>query len=326
MTSEVQFGKVLLKSISELEINESIDDISNTAKITIPHNYAQLAGKFILDQFQAGSPVVLKLGYNGELNTEFTGYVREIDGNYPVIVYCDDESYVLRQSSHVGSFANATLREVLNSIIPKNIKIDCPDVNLGKFQIDKESAYQVLQRIKTSYGMYSRVKDGVLYVNLRELAIDQKQVKHIHKYVVGVKDQRAGFVKKNELKYKRKEDYKLTVRVTGVHGKGKKTTVEVGSKDKDASKFNVEYPGNHTEDELRKFAQQLYLKRCYDGYTGTITGFGAPRTHAGEYLEIKDIEEPNRNGVYFIEKVDISYNLSDGFSRKNTLSYKVNDR
>jgi hypothetical protein len=48
-----------------------------------------------------------------------------------------------------------------------------------------------------------------------------------------------------------------------------------------------------------------------------------PRTHAGDALTIRDSKEPEREGTFLIEKVNIGYSDSSGFSRKNTLSYKL---
>jgi hypothetical protein len=133
----------------------------------------------------------------------------------------------------------------------------------------------------------------------------------------------GSLVKKNDLKFKRKEDYKLHVSVTSMLLNGKKTTVVVGNKDKGASVIRFTYPGKYTEKQLREFATSIYNKRCYNGYTGTITGFGTPRTHAGDALAIEDKAEPERGDKYLIEKVDITYDESSGLSRKNTLSYKI---
>ena len=57
MNSNLIIGNVLLKNVSQIEINESVDELSNTAKIVIPHNYGKLDGKSILENFVVGSVV-----------------------------------------------------------------------------------------------------------------------------------------------------------------------------------------------------------------------------------------------------------------------------
>ena len=326
MTAKATLGNVILKNVSQFEISESILEMSNTAKITIPKTYSKLDQKAILDQFQVGSRVTIDAGYYREgwedIKREFTGYIREIESDIPLVVYCDDETYTLRQNCLVNSYREATLKQVLSFIIPKTIAFECPDVSLGRFQIDKESSFQVLQRIKNDYGLYSRLQAGVLKVNLRDI-VSGVDIKDVHTYVVNPVTSAGSLVKKSELKFKRKEDYKLQVKVTSILTSGKKTTVEVGNKGDESSVLQFTYPGNYTEKQLTDLATGIYNKRCYDGYTGTITGFGLPRTHAGDVLAIEDKIETGRNGKYLIEKVEVTYNESSGFSRKNTLSYKV---
>jgi hypothetical protein len=326
MTAKVTLGRVLLKNISRFEINESILQMSNTAKITIPRIYSKLDQKPILEYFNVGDPVTIDAGYYREdvfdVKREFTGFIREIESDLPLIIHCDDETYKLRQNNIVDSFRDATLKEVLSHIIPKNIIFECPDVELGRFHIDNESSFQVLQRIKNDYGMYSRLQAGVLKVGLRDI-VNGSDIKDVHTYVLNPVTSAGNLVKKNELKFKRKEDYKLHVKVTSITTSGKKTTVEVGNKDKEASLVRFTYPGTHTEVQLRKIAESIYNNRCYNGYTGSITGFGVPQTHAGDALIIEDKVEKDRSGKYMIEGVVVTYDEQSGYSRKNTLSYKI---
>ena len=318
MGSQVTLGNVKLDHITSFEITEGIDAMSNTAKVVLPRNYAALNGKFILDAIAVGDKAIIKAGYDNELEIEFTGYIREIESDYPLIIHLDDETYPLRQNNLIYSYKDATLKQVLADIIPSTMSFECPSVKLGKFQINNESSFQVLQRIKEDYGLYSRLSNGKLSVNLR----DVNTVDHdTHTYTLNPGENLSNLVKNNDLKFKRKEDYKLKVTVTSIQSDGKKLKVSVGNNLKNASQININYPGSYTEAELKTIATSIYNKRCYDGYTGTITGFGVPRTHAGDALAIKDNEEPDRSGKYLIEKVVIAYNSEKGFSRKNTLSY-----
>lgn len=326
MTAKVTLGKVLLNNISQFEINESILEMSNTAKITISKAYNKLDQKGILEYFKVGDPVTIDAGYYRDdildLKREFTGYIREIDSDIPLVITCEDETYPLRQNRHVKSYQAATLKQVLKEIIPKPMVFECPDVNLGRFHIDNESSFEVLTRIKNDYGMYSRLQEGVLSVNLRDI-ISAKDIKYVHTYVINPVTSAGNLIKKNELKFKSKADFRLHVSVTSMLTNGKKKTVVVGDKETGSSVIRFTYPGKYTEKQLKDFATSIYNKRCYDGYSGSITGFGVPRTHAGDALAIDNKANPERIGKYLIEKVDITYDESSGFSRKNTLSYKI---
>lgn len=326
MTANAKLGKVMLRNVSQIEISESIQEMSNTARLTIPKAYSQLDQKAILEYFRVGDPVTIEAGYYRDDFTdvalEFTGFIREIESDIPLVIHCDDETYPLRQNNNIKSYKDATLKQILTDIIPAPMTFECPDLNIGRFQTDNESSFQVLQRIKSDFGLYSRLQAGHLKVNLRDI-INGSDIKDVHTYVLNPVTTAGNLVKKNELKFKRKEDYKLHVKVTSMTPDGKKLTVSVGDKDKGSSRLQFTYPGKYTEVQLRDIATSIYNSRCYNGYTGTITGFGLPRTHAGDALVIEDKIETDREGKYLIEKVEITYEESGGFSRKNTLSYKL---
>jgi hypothetical protein len=309
---------VRLKNVSQFEISENILEMSNTAKITIPRNYALLKDKPILEQFKVGDRVTIESGYDNVFKQEFAGYISRIDSDIPLVIECEDETYPLRQSNFIKSYKDVTLKQVLTDILAGyNIEFECPDVNLGKYQIDNASAYNVLHDLMTGYGMYSRLQNGYMRVGL---AFDFGDKSQGHEYVIGKN------VKKNELKYKRKEDFKIRFNAIAMNPNGTKTKAVVGIKDRDASERTLHFVGLMTESELSTIATSYLAKVVFDGYTGSITGFGSPRTHAGDALAVIDELEPDRryrDGKYLIEKVDIAYNESSGFSRQNTLSYKI---
>jgi len=320
MTSQVTLGNVFLKHISGFEINENILEMSNTAKITIPRNYAKLGDKSILEQFKVGDRMKIECGYYADksdivtFQPEFTGYIREIESDFPLIIHCEDESYVLRQTSYIKSYTTVTLKQLLTDIIPSSVTWECPDVYIGKYHIDKASAFAVLIDLVKEKGLYSRMNNGHLKVGL---AYDFVGKSKVHEYQIRLN------VKQNELKYKRKEDFKIRFKAVATNPNGKKTTVTLGSNETNASERTLNFAGPMTKEQLTEAARGVMAKLVYDGYTGTITGFGTPRTHAGDALKLIDKLEPERAGTYLIEKVDITYNESDGFQRKNYLSYKV---
>lgn len=324
MNARVTLGNVGLKNVNKFEVSENILEMSNTAKITIPRNYAKLNEKPILEQFKVGDKVVIESGYEGDYQTEFVGYIKEIESDAPVVIHCEDETYPLRQTNYIKSYQNATLKQVLSDVIPtKLMKVDCPDVKLGKFQIDNASAFAVLQTLMRDFGLYSRLQNGVLKVGLAYEFGDKTKEHTYYLNELPTETTFRGNVKKCDLKYKRKEDFKVRYKAIANNPNGKKTTVIVGNKDGDASERTLNFAGPLTEAQLKAAAMGVMAKTVYDGYTGDITGFGMPRTHAGDSLVITDGEQPEREGKYLIEKVEITYDDSSGFARKNTLSYKI---
>lgn len=317
MCAQVQLGAVLLKNINSVEINENILEMSNTAKLVTPRYFGKLnSAENILDLITVGDKATIKLGYDDKLDVEFVGYISEIESEMPLVVHLDDEMYPLKRTNYIKSYgASTTLKQVLKDIIPAKImSFDCPDVRIGKYAIDNASAFVVLQDLMQNFGLYSRLQNGVLKVGL---AYDFGSKAQNHTYVVGRN------TKKSDLKYKRKDDVKIRFKAVSTNPNGKKTTVVVGSKDTNASERTLNFAGPMTEAELKQKALAVMAKYVYDGYTGSITGFGLPRTHAGDALTVKDNLNPERNGKYMIEQVVITYDDSSGYSRKNSLSFKL---
>lgn len=302
---------VVFDHISQAEIKESVKELGDTATIVIPRQYGKIRNKEVLKYLHVGDKVELQLGYNGEYHTEFKGYLREIGSGYPVNLYVDDELYPLRKNSFNESWKSITLRKLLNHIAG-GYKIECPDVDLGAFQIDNASTLVVLRELKRQYGFYSFLKDDTLHC---QFAYDVRGIGNMHTYNVQKN------VKKTNLKYSRKEDYSIQITAISTNSDGTKTTAKLGSTDREASQRTLNFR-NKSESELRELAQKELDRLVFDGFTGSIIGYGHPRVHAGDTIKIVDSKEPERDGSYLVEDVTIRYGKSY-FERICKLSYKI---
>lgn len=312
MNSKAVLGNIQLNNITSFNITQTVQELSSTAKLVVPKAYGKIGQKPILDLMKVGDPVKIDLGYNGVYQQEFEGYISEIEADAPLVINCDDKMWPYKQNNWVKNYGRAELKPVLQELFPGLI-IDCPQVNLGKFEIDNASSYKVIQDLQTDHGLYSRITGNTLKVGL---AYDFADLSQVHTYDIR-KD-----VKANDLKYKRKEDMQVRFKAVANLPNGKKKTVMVGSKLPNASEKTLNFAGNFTEAELKEKANAVLAKAVFDGYTGSVTGLGTPLTRCGDCLKLIDQQNPEREGTYMIETVEISYD-ENGFSRKNTLSYKV---
>jgi hypothetical protein len=269
----------------------------------------------VLDYIKVGQPVIIRFGYiETGIKTEFNGFVSAISADIPVEVMCD-EMYPLRQNNFIKSYKAVTLKALLADITQGTFikHFECPDVQLGKYLIDNASTYQVLEKVKEQLGLFARVDGTTLHLGF---AWDWKPgFTKRHTYTIQEN------VKKNDLKYKRQDQFHVRVRVKIRNAKGKAEYVEAGSKDKNAAVTTLDYAASNAAD-AKKVADSRLKKMVYDGYTGSISGFGYPMTNAGDSLKIVDHREPYREGAYLIEKVTVTYD-SDGIERKNELAYKI---
>ncbi len=309
----VTIGDVVFDHVGSVEIKQSVIQLTDTATMTLPRAY-KLKDKNVLDYIKVGDQATIQLGYNGELHEEFSGYVREINTSIPLVIHLDDEMYQLKKGNIIDSWEKITLKELLTEIAP-GYKTECPKVNLGKFQIDSASPFIVLQELKKQYGFYSWTKGKTLHCGFAYDIKDNAPVNHVYTY--GLNIPKGG----NQLKYNRKEDIKLRVTAIANKPNGKKLKVEIGSKDRDAQQRTLNF-GDKTKEELKELANKELAKIRFDGYTGTIRGFGIPLTMAGDTLELRNMPEADGNGKYLIEAVTIKWGKG-GYLRTNKLSYQV---
>lgn len=303
-------GKVVIDRISSVEISKTVEVLGDKATVVIPKRYGDGTEKLTY-YISAGDRVTLELGYNGELAVEFTGYIREIESGFPMKLHLDDETFFMRQNSFVKSWKSATLKEVLEYIAP-GYEIDCHDATLGKYQIDNQSTLAVIRDLKERYGFYTAIRGKKIVCKFKYEIVEAKEV-HVYDFTKNVK--------KSALKYKRKEDKKIRVKAVSYNRDGKRVTETVGNKEQYASVKTLSFT-DKTAKELRELALAEYQRVCFEGFEGTVTGFGVPRTAAGDTLKIVSPREPEREGKYLIESVTVRYGNAY-YERVNRLSYKV---
>lgn len=308
--------------ISSAEIKLSVRDLGGSALVVIPREYQTLqplpglTKESLYNYIRVGYRVKLELGYDGQYNAEFTGYIRKIESGWPVKLHLDDDLYPFKHGDILTkSWVSTTLMSVLSYILPE-YKIDCPDLNLSAgWQINRQSRYSALQDLKQQIGFYARIdtdnKCAYCYWPYSFRVFDR------HKYVFGVN------VKKNNLTYNRKEDTKLRINAVAPSKNGKKIRITVGSNDNDARVISRNFNYVSSESELKRLADKELQTISYDGYRGSITGYGLPRTMPGDSLQIIDDRELDREGVYLIDSVQIRYGSDTGYERINQLSYRL---
>lgn len=309
---QVVVGNLVFDQVNSIVIDMSVKELGDKAVVIIPRNYAKLDGKSVLEMMKTGDPVVIKTGYDDDLQVEFTGYLRNIESGVPLRLTIDDAMYPLKRNSFCKSWASVTLKSLLEYVAP-GYKIVCPGTSLGPFQINNASSFAVLSAIQRDYGFYTYIKGDTLYC---QFPYDVRGTGTIHYYPLYDYP-----VKKNDLIYSRAEDKKIRVRVTSNQGKGKTLKYETGSKEGEGS-LNVSSIPGLTASEVEAYAKAWYKTLAYDGYSGSITGFGSPRTMPGDTLKITDPDEAI-TGNYLIESVRVTYDLKQGYERENKISFRV---
>lgn len=314
MQARVELGSIFFTQVVAFTIDEDIKRLGNSATIVLPRNIKKLKGKPVRSYINAGDKVTISAGYNGSIAVEFTGFIRSIGSETPMVIECDDEYYPLKQNNHVKHYADVKLKQLLQDII-KGYTIDCPDMSLGKFTINNASSYRVLEQLQKDYGLYSRIIGNTIVVGFAWDWNFDKTKNHKYHFQKNVKE--------SNLKWKSATDFKTRVEVKLDKVKGQQQQiVKYGSNETEASVLTVKMNGI-TAAEAKKIAEAIYTRNSYDGFAGSFMGFGFPRSHAGDSAFLQDGYQPEKDGSYLIEKVVIGFNETQGYYRNNFISYKI---
>lgn len=293
-------GQILFRNVNAVSIDSSWKNLTDKAEISLPRRF-KWADKEVKDLIQKGDQVIIKLGYDGTLVEEFSGYVTDLEAGIPVKIYCEDNMYQLKKTPVNKSYGSVKLEALLKDIVPAWVKLDVVDVDLGAFKIEKSTVAKVLEKLKESYGLYSYFRGDTLYCGKVYQDVEKLEVKyHFQRNIVS-----------HDLKYKKKEDLRLKVTATSYLNNGKKNEITLG--DEDGEERTLSYYGISTE-SLKILAQQDLDKLKVDGYKGNFITFGFPPVKHGYIANLVDDEYPERAGKHYIDSVKSDFS-SSGFRR-----------
>ena len=319
LTSEIKIGQFTFRSISEVEIIKSIEELSDTATIKMPSKFIVRQNgeeKLVENALKVGDKVSIKLGYEEKYEgIEFTGFVVAIGSKIPLEIKCEDAMWLLRRKNITHAFNDKTpLKTILQKVV-ENTEIELsdkiPDVEVEKFIIRNANGTQVLQKLKEHLALSIYLdSEGKLYAGL-------EQLNNLHKEAIY--DLNYNLVE-NNLEYKTAEQKRLRIKYTYMDSKNKKKSVEVGDKDGELRTFHTSIISDEKKMEEMAHAEMQKLK--YDGFEGSVKSFLIPFSTNGMTAVIKDKEHPNREGKYFIKKVVTSFG-NNGARREISISNKL---
>lgn len=311
--------KYKLLFLDSVEITESVDVLSDTAKIKIPGSMLNKQLE-VESKVKAGDRVTIELGYDGDLKTEFKGFLRSISTDDGSLTFnCEDGIYLTRKSVKDKEFKNCTSKDVaqyvvdqVNASLPADgkIKLVCDwEITYEKFVIVKANGYDVLNKLQEE-------TKGNIYMKGSEL--------HYHpSYVEKFGEARYDFsvnIEKSELKYRKADEKSIEVVIEATSNDGKKVSVTAGTTG--GEKRTIVKAGVFDKQTLKKLAEDELKYLVFDGYEGSFTGWLVPVCHAGYSASIVDKEYDYKSGTYYVVSVVTSAS-SSGASRKIELGRKL---
>ena len=309
---DIAIGGYKVKTLTEVKITTSVLNLSDTATITMPGQYLNTWRK-IEDKVHVGDAVTIKLGYDNDLETEFTGYLKRISrDNNSLVLECEDALWLTNKMVADMEYKSISLKELLTEILAQvdpEMTVECDyDFTYEKMVVFKSTALDVLKKVHEDTKANIWFEGKTLHVHpVYQQAKGDKPV--IYDTEVNVQS--------NELKWKDQTDRKILIEVAYTNAKGEisKQQFGVGGGEK-----VTRFVKANNEGDLKKAAENEYNLWNYSGYEGSLTGWLVPVVRAGGSVRLRDKERPE--GVYYVTGVEIEFGRN-GAKRKVTLGRKL---
>lgn len=307
---DIKIKNVDFKSVHDVQIKRSIYNLGATAIIKVPvtsvlkHTGEPPTHIETAEAVKVGDPVEIRLGYDGQMNTEFTGYVKRLNYKVPLEIECEDEYYKTRSMNCVFSKKETSLKQCLNTILPGIKLASCVDLTLKNFIVNNKPASWVLGLLKKEYGLtvFFDINGGLYAGKAHDVQSDV--VKYRLRYNV---------IKDDDLKFQLAQDIKLKVKAICYYKDGTKIEGELG--EEGGENKTLYYYDVKNAKELKALAQEELKRYSFDGYRGKIETFLFPYALPGMVAELEDPVYQERSGKYYIESVDVSFGT--GGARRN---------
>lgn len=321
IANELQF--TVCKSI---KIESSVQVLSDTAKLELPREFKNaiddlgksinIAGKSILDFIKRGDAIKIEFGYDGDLQTEFEGYITKVGAEIPLLLECEDEMFQLKKAPRITKFIKTgKLIDILQAVLPSQYTIESnADYSIGKWLIEDATPFNVLEELREKAGIRAYFKNPTtLCVGM---IVDFK-AEAVHNFNFSENVRRG-----SSLKFEQKESKPLEVIVKSKQLNGQEYSYSAGVKGGDTKTITM--PGL-TKAEIKIWADKSYESLSINGFEGSLDSWCYPRTKPGHAAQLYRpyYKDRHQDGRYFIESVTIDVNGSDGIKRTNGLSYKL---
>lgn len=284
-----------LETIAAIDIDESVDNLADTATITLPEAVMNQVLN-IGDRIGRGSEVIIQLGYDGALKTEFVGFVKDIITNDSSLkILCEDALFLFRVSVKDEEFKLVSLKTIAQRLIDQvnpsyKLMIDGYDdvVYYEKFVIHQATAYDVLKKLaeETKANIYFNTDKKELHIHPPYL---EKSGEVVYSMQVNVE--------KSSLEYKKAIDHKIEVTVEHINSKGKVESYTTGTSGGD--KITVK-AGAMAKFGIISRANAELIRRSADMYDGSIDAWLIPFVKATYSAKVKDEDYPEKDGTYYV--------------------------
>lgn len=305
-------GNLVLHMVSSCTVTSSWKQLTDTAEIIIPRKIRTFEGKKLQEIFSPGDPVIIELGYNGDYNEEFSGYVLSISRGVPVVVKCEDEMYHVKRKTVSYSKKSVNLGGMLKDLLPEyKIETAYSDTDLGAVRYSGMRISAILEDIQKKTGLYSFFRGKVLHVgNAWSQKVPERVKIHLERNAVSQDLQQSS------------GDYEVTA-IALLKG-GKKMEAKAGTKGSESFRITLDSKNDKiTSEVLKKTAERILENLKKQQYKGGVEIFGIPVVKHGMEIDLESEITPEMNGIYIVEKVEKTFSDNATYRQKVDLGGRV---
>lgn len=301
-----------LEKVTEVEITRDTEKLTDECRLTLPKKIKWDGAAEI--PVQRGDVVKVWLGYDGDLQLAFVGYVRDVGFKTPVVITCEDEMFKLKQiEAKKKAYKSVNLETLL-----KEQGLNYPlrvmgEQSLGQYRVTADTVASLLGHLQENgVRSFFRYEDGspVLYCGV----LFERDSRPSQVFATGV-----NIIDDQSLEQQKAENMRLRIKAVSLMPNNKKIRVEVGDAD---GEHRTLHTYNKTESELKAWAEQEIKRLKRDGLTGSFTTFGASLVDCLDAIGL--IIDGKKAGVYQVKKNVIKYGTS-GYRQEITLGLRVGD-
>jgi len=313
LSSQIEFfdspsaakAKWVSNSVCSVDINSSIQSLTDTCTITIPKRIVWKENDQVIvgnkKALKRGNKVIIKLGYDDKLYTRFVGYIRDMVDSIPTKITLDNSMWLLKQNTINDSWESETLGGFIKRVIPTNIKTVCddPTIKIGSFRIKNSTPAQALDKLLQTYPLYATFllvgDEPILHIGLAYPSYGRKEIEFKEGYNI-ISTENLQWRNANEVKVK------VVVKVKKyINGGETEEQYEFG--DRDGEQVTL-YQLNIDKVAAEKYAKAKLEQLKYTGLYGTFDTFGNIPVNKGD---IANITLKEGSGKYLIKSVKTEF-------------------
>lgn len=322
LTSKITFvlsglRKIKVPFCTNVDVVSSINNFTDTAKITLPQKL-KVNDDLLHNKVKKGDKVIVELGYDDDLDVVFTGYIKSIEKNNPVVYNCENEAWKLKQINlPKQTHSKLSIEEFCKKHL-SDYELEIADFSLGEVRINEDvTLASVFDYFMNNYPVKFFFRDDVFVGVLPgSMSLKSGRVNEIA-FEVGTN------IIDDNTTYTEADDVNLQIIAKSVLKNNTKLESKRPQNATDAEVRTFYCPTATNQKELDAFAEKMLLEYKVDTIEGDIVCFGKPFVRKLDIVKYYNNDSPDKHGSRFVvEEVNYSFGQS-GYRQKIKLGGRI---